>query len=140
MILRAAARSMVDEPDDYAPYGWSHCLTLPQGVLGSAGASSDPVAAVAIAATFVVGFRAAMSAAPLGDDVPVAPPAETVTELVTHAATHPDAHLVKYTLACLDAAAWDPDARRPLPVRGRAARPLLDAAPPTTLSPQRSRA
>jgi hypothetical protein len=73
------------------------------------GASSDSVAAVSIAATFVVGFRAAMSAAPLGDDVPVAPPAETVTELVTHAATHPDAHLVKYTLACLDAAAWDPD-------------------------------
>jgi hypothetical protein len=109
VILRAAARSMLDEPDEYAPYGWSHCLTLPQGVLGSARGSHDPAAAAAIAATFVVGFRAAMGTAPLGDDVPVAPPAETVTELVTYAATHSDAHLVKYTLACLDAAAWDPD-------------------------------
>ena len=35
-----------------------------------------------------------------------------VTMLVTRAATHHDAHLVKYTLACLDAAADDPPHRR----------------------------
>ena len=29
--------------------------------------------------------------------------------LATNAATHPDAHLAKYTLACLDAARADPD-------------------------------
>jgi hypothetical protein len=108
VILRAAARSMLDESDEYVPYGWTHCLTLPQGVLGSSGASGTDVAAVAIAATFVVGFRAAMGTAVLGPDVPVAPPVETVTDLATFAATHADAHLVKYTLACLDAVAWDP--------------------------------
>ena len=34
------------------------------------------------------------------------------TELVTGACAHRDAHLVKYTLACLDAAYADPDAAR----------------------------
>ena len=33
-------------------------------------------------------------------------------QLVTHAALHGDAHLAKYTLACLDAARDDPGARR----------------------------
>ena len=35
-----------------------------------------------------------------------------MTELATRAATHSDAHLVKYTLACFDAAADDPDHAR----------------------------
>jgi hypothetical protein len=98
---------MLDEPATYAPYGWTHCLTMPQGVLGVAGACTDPVAPLAVAATFVVGFRAALAAEPLGPDIPVDPPEESVTDMVTYAATHEDAHLVKYTLACLDAAAWD---------------------------------
>jgi hypothetical protein len=37
---------------------------------------------------------------------------EIVTELATRAALHHDAHLVKYTLACFDAAAADPAERR----------------------------
>jgi hypothetical protein len=59
VLLRAAAWSMLAEPDAHRPYGWSHCLTMPQAVLAG------------------------------------------------NAATHHDQHLVKYTLACLDAAAWD---------------------------------
>lgn len=110
-IMRAAARCMLDEPEDHAPYGWSHCLTLPQAVLGIADACHDRVAPLAVASTFVVGFRAALAAGPLGADVAVAAPEETVAELVAYAATHHDAHLVKYTLACLDAAAWDPPRR-----------------------------
>jgi hypothetical protein len=35
-----------------------------------------------------------------------------VGELATRASVQRDAHLVKYTLACLDAAAADPDRRR----------------------------
>ena len=35
-------------------------------------------------------------------------PATTVEELATAAALHEDAHLVKYTLACIHAAADDP--------------------------------
>lgn len=133
-LLRAAALSMLHEPDRYAPYGWSHCLTMPQAVLGIAGACGDPRRAVAVAATYVAGFRIALAvndltatfepeppgvslaealdtaperaAAAAWHTVPAARP-ELVTELATRAATHQDAHLVKYTLACLDAAAWD---------------------------------
>jgi hypothetical protein len=135
-LLRAAGLSMVHEPPDFAPYGWSHCLTMPQAVLGLAlgGATATPTRALAVAATFVAGFRAALAHRDLppsfepdtpGLDLPTALAAgpreaaaavwhhphdrqpELIAELVTRAAVHPDAHLVKYTLACLDAAAWD---------------------------------
>jgi len=36
----------------------------------------------------------------------------TWTEIVTRASAHRDAHLVKYTLACIDAAHADPGAAR----------------------------
>jgi hypothetical protein len=47
-LLRAAALSMLLEPPDHAPYGWSHCLTMPQAVLGLAldRSVSSPVAAI----------------------------------------------------------------------------------------------
>jgi hypothetical protein len=137
-IQRAAAWSMLLEPDDHAPYGWSHCLTMPQAVLGVTG----PVAshtALAIAATYVVGFRFSLARMPLVPEFtaedPGIPLAEALTgtpasaaaaawhlpearwpelvgELATRASVHHDAHLVKYTLACLDAAAADPSHRR----------------------------
>jgi hypothetical protein len=138
-VLRAAALSMLTEDAEHAPYGWTHCLTLPQAVLGIADACRDPVAPLAVATTFVVGFRAAFARLPLPrvyspapsglafDDALAAGPAEAaatiwhaphgeldamVTTLVTRAAIHQDAHLVKYTLACLDAAADDLPHRR----------------------------
>jgi hypothetical protein len=133
VLSRAAAWSMLDEPSDYAPYGWSHCLTMPQAVMGIASACSDPAAALADASTYVVGFRAAMAARPLASVAPPDPHVDiaaalaaeppvaagalwhapddeldaAVTQIVTRAATAHDAHLVKYTLACLDAAAAD---------------------------------
>jgi hypothetical protein len=137
-IQRAAAWSMLLEPDDHAPYGWSHCLTMPQAVLGVAGPVPSETA-LAIAATYVVGFRFSLARRPLvpeftADDPGVEltealssspdlaaaaawhlPPArwpELVGELATRASVQRDAHLVKYTLACLDAAAADPDRRR----------------------------
>jgi hypothetical protein len=139
-LARVAAWSMLEEPPDYAPYGWSHCLTMPQAVLGLAGRGTSPRTAVAVAATHVVGFRAALGSRVLeGDWAPAAPSTAdvaeaigagpeqaaaaawhaadedlhgVVTELATRASLHHDAHLVKYTLACLDAAADDPDQRR----------------------------
>jgi hypothetical protein len=138
-LARLAAWSMLQEGPEYAPYGWSHCLTMPQGVTALAGAV-DPTVAVAVAATHVVGFRSAMGTGPLdlgwepqapalGDLVAAietgreaavstawhAPPGAFggfVADLATNAAGHHDAHLVKYTLACLDAATSDPDNRR----------------------------
>ena len=59
-LSRIAAWSMLQEPPDHAPYGWSHCLTMPQAVMGLAGNGASPRTAVAVAATHVVGFRAAL--------------------------------------------------------------------------------
>src|SRR5581483_11953738 len=70
-VQRAAAWSMLTEPGDHAPYGWTHCLTLPQAVLGVAAALPELSVAVAVAATYVVGFRSALAVNPLE---PVVPP------------------------------------------------------------------
>lgn len=137
-ILRAAAWSMLLEPDDHSPYGWAHALTLPQAVLGVAGATPDPGVALAVAATYVLGFRRSLARRPLvptepddagldlraalGTDRATAAAAvwhvadddrpDLVVDLAARASAHHDAHYVKYTLACLDAAADDPEHAR----------------------------
>ena len=139
-LARVAALSMLQESSEHAPYGWSHCLTMPQAVIALAGHGSEPRTAIAVAATYVVGFRAALGQRTLDTAYEPARPATTdlaeaitsgqadaastvwhadearlddiVTDLATLAALHHDAHLVKYTLACFDAAAADPSHRR----------------------------
>jgi hypothetical protein len=139
-LARIAAWSMLQEPPDEAPYGWSHCLTMPQSVIALAGGASDPRTAVAVATTHVVGFRAALGQRELrpsfDPEMRVTTDIDTaihlgreeasatawhadddeldgiVIALASHAAQHEDAHLVKYTLACFDAAVADPDHRR----------------------------
>jgi hypothetical protein len=130
---------MLQDDPAHAPYGWTHCLTLAQAAANLAPDTSNPVRAVAVAATHVVGFRAALGNAPVTtayDPDPVSvdalealdalPPiaaaavhhaapnavAAITTELASRAAVHPDAHVAKYTLACFDAAAADPDHAR----------------------------
>jgi hypothetical protein len=138
-LLRLAAASMVQDDPAAAPYGWSHCLTMPQAVLGlarSGAATTGP--AVAVAATFVLGFRATQGTVDV--DPGWSPPATgdalgaldgnpqdaaagawhatngeraaVVARLASRAAAHEDAHLAKYTLACFDAARDDPGATR----------------------------
>ena len=139
-LSRVAALSMLQEPPDFAPYGWSHCLTMPQAVIALADQSRASRRAVAVAATHVVGFRAALGqrtlqpdfepergpTAELTEAIALGPQQaaaavwfapdrelpEVVLELATRAAMHHDAHLAKYTLACFDAAGADPDRRR----------------------------
>ena len=43
VILRVAAWSMLQEPAEHAPYGWSHCLTMPQAVLAVAAVVHQPL-------------------------------------------------------------------------------------------------
>jgi hypothetical protein len=105
-LSRVAAWSMLQESPEHAPYGWTHTLTIPQAVMSL---DLDPAIAVAIAATQVVGFRASMGSRPI--DPRLSPPAITPLSpvaLATNASRHFDAHLVKYTLACFDAATRDP--------------------------------
>jgi hypothetical protein len=130
---------MLQDDPNQAPYGWTHCLTIPQAIAGIARTTHDPLRAMAIAATHVVGFRAALSNqtvidtyAPEPVDVAAvdaldAPPAtaaaavhhtaepdldRVTTAIATRAACHADAHVAKYTLACFDAAHADPPHRR----------------------------
>src|SRR5215213_9533884 len=79
-LARVAAWSMLEEPPDHAPYGWSHCLTMPQAVLGLAGRGASERTAVAVAATHVVGFRAALGAVTIHGNW--RPPAPATTDLV----------------------------------------------------------
>ncbi len=110
-LLRAAAWSMLHDDPHHAPYGWSHCLTMTQGVLTLADDGAPARTAVAVAATFVAGFRAAFGTQALGsldDDACTDRDVPAETELAAFAAAHHDAHLAKYTLACFHAAEADP--------------------------------
>jgi len=137
LLARVAAWSMLQDDPGQAPYGWTHCLSMPQAVLGIAGACRDPRTAVAVAATHVLGFRSVLGRVKLDprwrpETPSVADPVEAlggspaeaaagvwhasredqsrlVGALASRAAIHPDAHLAKYTVACLDAARADPE-------------------------------
>ena len=138
-IMRVAATSMLQDDPTFAPYGWTHCLTLPQAVLNIRPWLSDNARTTAIAATYVVAFRAAESSGEV--DIDWRPPPTSVAprgaidadpetaasavfhaddelleavvpELAAHAASHHDAHLAKYTQACIAAGVADPAARR----------------------------
>ena len=139
-LARVAAWSMLQEPPDQAPYGWSHCLTMPQAVMGIAGDGVDAVNGCRgrghscrriprrgsgngrSSPTTRHGGRRASTARrdPLGPEPSAAAAwhstdeqlGEVMTALATNAALHHDAHLVKYTLACFDAAEADPPQRR----------------------------
>lgn len=136
-LLRIAAMSMLQDDPDHAPYGWTHCLTMPQATLGIAHRTAAPGPAIAVAATYVLGFRATQSVTPVdlrwtpprpdrdapflesGADHAAATvwhepgsPHRLVADVVAFAACHHDAHLAKYTAACLRAAAEDPGASR----------------------------
>jgi hypothetical protein len=136
VLLRHAARAMLLADPAHAPYGWSHCLTMPQAALVIAERSGVEQLAVDVAATYVVGFLAGLATAPVPTAVEPADPggtfadaiaagrdaaagwvlarpdahAATWTEVLSRAAGHHDAHLVKYSLACRDEAAADPAA------------------------------
>lgn len=113
-LSRIAAWSMVHDDPSVAPYGWTHALTMPQAVMSMAGAGVQPRTALAVAATFTLGFRAAYGSAPLPAAIDAGSmPGASVTEIATAAALHEDAHLVKYALACLHASE-DDSSHRPL--------------------------
>lgn len=115
VLSRVAAQSMLQDTVEHAPYGWTHTLTLPQAVLRMAQHTPDAQAAVAVAATFVLGFRSTLGAVRIDPDRPLPPAvaseAQWMESLATRAALHTDAHFAKYVVACFDAARRDPEAR-----------------------------
>lgn len=109
-LMAIAATSMIQEGLQHAPYGWTHCLTLPQGLLALRSYSTDPERLARVAATYVLGFRATLGSTRLDPDRPL-PTAFGITEHVNYAATHGDAHLAKYVAACLAATTANPSKR-----------------------------
>ena len=126
--LRVAVHSMLQDDPAFAPYGWTHSLSLPHAIFEIMPWLADRHRAAAVAATYVVAFRAAESShhidpdwAPeptstklldaLEDEPAVAASAwyhasdamleHAMPELIGRAAIHEDAHVAKYTLACL---------------------------------------
>lgn len=117
-LLRVATASMLLDDPDHAPYGWSHTLTIPQAMASVAQRADRPATVIATAASHLVGFRATEGRAPLADVDPAVartglvsalPDHAPLQDVIDHAAVHPDAHLAKYVVACLDAARTDPD-------------------------------
>jgi hypothetical protein len=115
ILLRVAALSMLLDDPVHAPYGWTHCFTLPQAILSLADVAADVTRAIRIASTYSLGFRATLGGVRLPSDKPAAVFAAGAdqrrsirTQLVERAAVHADAHLAKYTMACLTAADSDP--------------------------------
>lgn len=104
-LSRVAAWSMLQDAAEEMPYGWTHALTIPQGVMSL---PLDPVQRAAIAGVQLIGFRASMGTVDLDPAAPAPPvPAGIAASLASKASSHFDAHLVKYTLACFDAARSD---------------------------------
>src|SRR5256714_1779291 len=107
ILLRVAAQSMLQDNRKAAPYGWTHCLTMPQAVLIAAEHGADPEVAVAVAATYVLGFRSTLgrvridrawtpstgTAADRAWSMPEDALASMIDELVAYGAVHPDAHV-----------------------------------------------
>ncbi len=139
---RIAALSMLADSPAAAKYGWTHCLTLPQAAWALARvfkSSSFHTQAAQSAVTWVTSFRAGlgngrletqleltavkMDIAEALDHSPQAAAAvaghaepreqqRLIRVLASEAAIRNDAHLIKYTRACLDLAAMDPEQER----------------------------
>ncbi len=137
-LLRFAAQAMLQGPAESSPYGWTHCLTLSQAALMVGTACESPSRATYVGAAYLASHWAALGEGAVDLDRVPAPVdigldealatspglaaaaawhdparAETLTILATAASSAHDAHRVKYTLACLDAAAAD-RSHRPL--------------------------
>ena len=123
-ILRVAARSMLQDDSAFAPYGWTHCLTLPQAVLhirglasgrGPSGCGRSDLCR-GIPGGGGSGCRSTSTGHPNPPPSSCSPPstrdprsrrawyhaddeaiAQALPELVGRAAMHADAHLAKYT-------------------------------------------
>jgi hypothetical protein len=134
-LLRVAAQAMLQGPSQYAAYGWTHCLTLAQGALRAGRWAGDLSSGAYVAAAYIAAHIAAYAGKPLDlewqpeptplgleqalRDCPASAasaawhaPGRAATVLATVASVNHDAHRVKYTLACLEAAAADPAAER----------------------------
>lgn len=139
--LRICAHNMLQHKPNFAKFGWSHCLTLPQAAFGLS--SFGIVRKLALASTLVwtTAYRSVMSdhaldmawqptklegSASLIEALKTSPAAaaarvwyadpseypDVKQTLATQASIRSDQHLIKYTRACIDMVSFDPEQER----------------------------
>jgi hypothetical protein len=119
-VCEVPLRAMLEDAPSKAKYGWTHALTLPLATLHLAemGALQRHLA-LSMAALQVASFRSVIGTGPLPEHPlsqaqsglePVMD--ETFEGLFAQACTRPDAHLVKYVLACQDLGQMAPSLER----------------------------
>jgi hypothetical protein len=128
-------------PTQFAKFGWTHCLTLPQAACGLSAFNIDRKLALAAALVWTTAYRSVLSdrdlvlkwapeklkgSASLKEALQTSPAAAAARAwhadpqelplvkqaLATQASIRTDQHLVKYTRACLDMVSFDPKAKR----------------------------
>jgi len=139
--LRVCAHSMLQHNAEFAKFGWSHCLTLPQAACGLSSLNIDRKLALAATLVWTTSYRCVMSnrdldyswtPQPLKGSASLLEALQTSTAaatarvwhadaaelpgikqtLATQASIRTDQHLIKYTRACLDMISFDPAQER----------------------------
>jgi hypothetical protein len=136
-VLRVSAHSMLQHDLEQAKFGWSHCLNLPQSAFGLSSVTTNRKLALAAALVWIMAYRSVLSdraldlrwhPQPIKDasvlEALQTSPAAAASRvwhapdgelsairriLATEASIRNDIHLVKYTRACLDMGAFDPE-------------------------------
>jgi hypothetical protein len=136
-VLRVSAHSMLQDDLEQDKFGWSHCLNLPQSAFGLSSVTTNRKLALAAALVWIVAYRSVLSdraldvgwhPQPIKDasvlEALQTSPAAAASRvwhapdgelsairsiLATEASIRNDIHLVKYTRACLDMGAFDPE-------------------------------
>ena len=140
-VLRVCAHSMLQDDQQDAKFGWSHCLTLPQAACGLSSLNVDRKLALASTLVWIVSYRSVRSRQSLDfawvpekvdasisiDEALHTSPkiaaarvwhadASEITKirriLATQASIRNDQHLAKYTRACFDLVSFDPTHRQ----------------------------
>lgn len=136
-ILRICAHNMLQHDRQFAKFGWSHCLTLPQAACGLSSLNMNRKLALATALVWITAYRSVLSdhdldskwtpeklkgSASLKEALQTSPNAAAARvwhaeadelpqikqTLATQASIRTDQHLIKYTRACLDMVSFDP--------------------------------
>jgi len=117
-FCRYAAFAMLEEPDTYAKYGWSHNLSLPLAIARIHDRAPNPLKALVAAGVAYAGFRSGSATVAIQPQIArqrIADLGSHASEqewsrLASEASVHTDAHLVKYVSSAMMASDRDPEA------------------------------
>ena len=118
-LMRVCTLSMVVESEEYAKYGWTHCLTIPHAMWVLSSQSQTSARLLQAATTHAATFRALLGEQKLSvetleeyfepdENAVFAEHYVRITDIISQACSLEDAHLVKYVYSCFDCMKRDP--------------------------------